>query len=81
MKGIEKQILKIVSELKEADCGAMARKVGVSAEYVTEICQGLVNDEYLIERGNRRYQLTQSGLKAISSVRTTGPIPILKGGG
>ncbi|MCK4325404.1 hypothetical protein KAW55_01460 [bacterium] len=81
MKGNEKQVLRIVAELKETDSEAIARKAGVSTEYVTEICQGLVNDGYLIERGNGRYQLTQSGLKAISPVRTTGPIPVLKGGG
>ncbi|MDI6889680.1 MAG: hypothetical protein QMC83_01895 [Thermodesulfovibrionales bacterium] len=81
MRGNEKQVLKIVAELKEADREAIARKVGVSTEYVTEICQGLVKDGYLIERGNGRFQLTGAGQKAISPVRTTGPIPVLKGGG
>ena len=81
MKGNEKQILKIVTELKETDKEAIARKAGVSPEYVTEICQGLVKDGYLVESSNGRYRSTPQGMKAISLVRTTGPIPILKGGG
>jgi len=81
MKGSEKQIIEIVGELKETDREAIGRRVGVSSKYVAEICQGLVNDGYLIERGNGRYQLTQSGLNAISPVKTRGPIAVLKGGG
>ena len=81
MKGSEKQILKIVSELKEADCEAIARKVGVSAEHVAEICQGLVKDGYLIKNSNGKYRPTPEALKAISLLKTRGPIPILKGGG
>jgi len=81
MKGNEKQALRIVAELREANEEAIARKVGVSAEYVTEICQGLVNDGYLAENSNGKYKLTPQALKAISPVRATGPIPILKGGG
>ena len=81
MKGNEKQVLRIVAELKETDNEAIARKIGVSAEYITEICQGLINDGYFIESSNGKYKLTPQALKAISPVRTTGPIPILKGGG
>jgi len=81
MKGSEKQILKIIKELKDADREAIARKVGVSAEHVVEICKGLVKDGYLVESSNERYKLTPLALKAISSVKTIGPIAILKGGG
>ncbi|MBU4482703.1 MAG: hypothetical protein KKG62_01210 [Actinobacteria bacterium] len=81
MKGNEKQVLKIVAELREADSVAIARKVGVSSEYVTEICKGLVNDGYLVESSNGKYRLTPGGLKTISPVKTIGPIPVLKGGG
>jgi len=81
MKGNEKQVLRIVSELIEADRNAIARKVGVSVDYVAEICQGLVDDGFLAENSNKeRYRLTSGGMKAISSVRTVGPISILKGG-
>lgn len=81
MKGSEKQILRIVAELREADSEGIARKVGVSTEYVTEICQGLVKDGYLVESSKGRFKLTPEGMKAISLVRTTGSIPVLKGGG
>ncbi|MFZ6016273.1 MAG: hypothetical protein ACOYU0_01405 [Nitrospirota bacterium] len=80
MKGNEKQVLKVIAELREADGEAIARKVGVSAEYATEICQGLVKDGYLVGSSNGRFRLTSEGMKAISPVRTTGPIAILKGG-
>ena len=81
MKGSEKQILRIIAELKETDKEAIARKVGVSAEHVAEICQGLVKDGYLLESSNGIYKLAPPALKAISPVRTTGPIAVLKGGG
>jgi len=81
MKGNEKQVLKIISELRETDGEAIARKVGVSSEYITEICKGLVNDGYLSESSNGKYRLAPGGQKAISPVKTIGPIPILKGGG
>lgn len=81
MKGNEKQVLKIIAELREADNEAIARKVGVCAEYAAEICQGLVKDGYLIGSSNGKYKLTPQGSKAISLVRTSGPIPVLKGGG
>ena len=81
MKGNEKQVLKIVAELREANKESIARKIGISAEYVFEICQGLVNDGYLAGGSNGKYRLTPNALKSISPVRTTGPIPVLKGGG
>jgi len=81
MKGSEKQILSIVRELIEVDSEAIARKVGVSAEYIVEICQGLVKDGYLLESSNGRYKLLPQALKAISPTRSRGPILVLKGGG
>jgi len=80
MTGIEKQVLNIVKEVGEANSETISRKVGVSAEYVTEICRGLVNDGYLGE-GNGKYKLTLRALKAVSPTRTRGPIAVLKGGG
>ena len=81
MKGNEKQVIKIVAELKEAGGGTIARKIGVSAEYAAQICRGLIDDEYLAESGNGRYALTPRALDAINPVRTRGPIAVLKGGG
>ena len=81
MKGNEKQILKIVAELIEADDEAIGRKAGTSAKYAAEICRGLIDDGYLLESSNGRFRLAPVGIKAISPVKTTGMIPVLKGGG
>jgi len=80
MKGNEKQVLKIVEELKEAKENTIARKVGVSTRYASKICQGLVDDGYLEEISSGNFRVTLKGKKSISPVKTTGPIPILKGG-
>jgi len=80
MTGTEKQVLKIIRELEEADEASIARKMRVSGRYVTEVCQGLIKDGYIIERSNKKYKLTERGKKAISSIKTTGLIPVLKGG-
>jgi len=81
MKGNEKQVLKIIAELIEADGEAIGRKVGTSPEYAAEICQGLIDDGYVVESSKGRFRLTPEGTKAISPVKTTGMIPVLKGGG
>ena len=80
MTGIEKLVLKIISELDEGDKESAARKMGVSEGYAAQICKSLVKDDYLIERSNEKYRLTEKGKKAISSVKTTGMIPVLRGG-
>lgn len=80
MTGTEKQVLKIIKELEEGDNNSIARTIAVSKRYVAETCLGLVKDGYLLEIGNEKYKLTEKGKKAISSVKTTGPIPVLKGG-
>jgi len=80
MIGTEKQVLKIIRELEEADKTSVARKIGVSEAYTAQICQSLIIDGYLIERSNEKYKVTEKGKKAISSVKTTGLIPVLKGG-
>ena len=80
MKGNEKQVLKIVTELKDAKRESIARKIGVTAEYASKICQNLVVDGYLEEISNENFKLTLKGKKSISPIKTIGPIPILKGG-
>ena len=79
MRGAEEQVLKIVKELKLANEEALSRKMGVSSEYVKEICEGLIKDGYLlkIEKG---YKLTPEGERLITPVKIRGPIPVLKGG-
>ena len=80
MNGSERQILKIIAELREADNEAIAPKVGVSAEYVAEICQSLAKDGYLVGSKNGSHKLTPKALEAMSPVVTRGFIPVLKGG-
>ncbi|MCK4419086.1 hypothetical protein KAV79_04705 [Candidatus Aerophobetes bacterium] len=79
MRGAEGQVLKVVRELKLANEKALSRKMGVSSEYVKEICEGLIKDGYLlkIEKG---YKLTPEGERLITPVKIRGPIPVLKGG-
>jgi len=81
MKGNEKQIIRIVAELEAAGRETIARKIGVSTGYAAEICQGLIDDGYLVGSGNGSYRLTPEALKAIDPVKTRGPIRVLKGGG
>ena len=80
MKGNEKQVLKIVTELKDAKRESIAQKIGISKEYISKICQNLVVDGYLEEISSGNFRLTLKGKKSISPIKTTGPIPILKGG-
>ena len=80
MKGNEKQVLKIVEELKEAKENTIARKVGVSTRYASKLCRGLVDDGYLDEISSGNFRLTLKGKNSINPVKTIGPIPILKGG-
>ena len=81
MKGNEKQMLSIIKELEEADKESLAFKLGVSAEYVTQICSILVKDGYIEEKSDGKFKLTLKGKRITSPVKTIGPIPILKGGG
>jgi len=80
MRGIEKQILNIIKELEEADKESVAFKLGISVEYVAQICSILVKDGYVEEQLNGKFKLTLKGKRTTSPVRTTGPIPILTGG-
>ena len=79
MIGAEGQILKIVRELKLADEETLSRKMAVSSEYITKICEGLIKDGYLLKTP-KGYKLTSEGGKLISPVKIRGPVPVLKGG-
>jgi len=80
MKGSEKQILNIIKEVEEADKDSVAFKMGISIEYIAQICSILVKDGYIEEQPNAKFKLTLKGKRLTSSVKTTGPIAILKGG-
>ncbi|MFH0774528.1 MAG: hypothetical protein V2A53_03400 [bacterium] len=79
MKGSEKQVLDIIKELEQGDKESVAFKLGISAEYVAQICSILAKDGYVEEQPNAKFKLTLKGKKATSQVRVTGPIGILKG--
>ncbi|MBC8284915.1 MAG: MarR family transcriptional regulator [Nitrospinae bacterium] len=81
MKGIETQVLRIVQELGVASQGAIARKVGVSEEFISTICQELMEDGYLINRKNGKFKITLKSNRKLSPVRSRGHIAVLKGGG
>ena len=81
MKGIEKQILRAVRELARAGPASIARRIGVRASMAEAACEALVQDGYLLRRGEGTYVLSQAGLAAVSRAVSRGPIPVLKGGG
>ncbi|MBL7132071.1 MAG: hypothetical protein ISS45_11850 [Candidatus Omnitrophica bacterium] len=68
MTGAEKQILKIVRELELADEEAISRKMGVSSEYVKEICECLMKSGHL-SKMPEGYKITFKGKNVISSAR------------
>jgi len=65
MTGTETQIVRIVAEQGRADAAAVARRMGVSAEYITPRIRSLVEDGYLRAVGDGRYGVEQKGTKAI----------------
>lgn len=81
MKGIESQILGVVRELRMATPASIARRFGVRPTFVEPACEVLVEDGYLLRRGEGTYVLSQPGLAAVSRAVSRGPIPVLKGGG
>ena len=78
MTGVEKQVLEIVKELELADEEALSRKMAVSSQYITKVCNGLVKDGYLLKTP-KGYILTPEGEKAVNPVKVRGPIAVLKG--
>lgn len=80
MKGSEKQVLEIIKELEEADKDSVAFRLGVSTEFIAQICSILVKDGYIEAKPDSKVKLTLKGKKITSPVRARGPIAILKGG-
>jgi Mn-dependent DtxR family transcriptional regulator len=79
MKGIEKQIVKIITDLGEADSESIARRIGVSAGYTEKICEGLLKDDYLVV-ADGKYRVTSRAEKVVNPVKVRGMISVLKGG-
>ncbi|MFQ5841330.1 MAG: hypothetical protein ACE5I8_02735 [Thermodesulfobacteriota bacterium] len=65
MTGCERQVLGIVSELKEANKEAVSRKMGVSSKYVTELCDSLMKDGYLLKASQGEYLISVEGKRAL----------------
>lgn len=63
MKGIEKQILNIIKEQEEVDKESAAFKLGISTEYVAQICSILAKDGYIEEKPNGKFKLLLKGEK------------------
>jgi len=63
MKGIEKQILNIIKEQKEVDKESASFKLGISTEYVAQICSILAKDGYIEEKQNGNFKLSLKGEK------------------
>lgn len=81
MKGIEKQVLNIIREIEETDKESISFKLGISMEYVAQICSVLMKDGYVEEMPDGKCKLTLKGKKATSPVKVKSPvIGILKGG-
>ena len=74
MKGSEKQVLEIIRELEETDKESLASKLGVSAEYITQICSILVKDGHIEEEPNGKYKLTLRGKKFASPMKAKKPL-------
>lgn len=68
--GRERGILEIVVTLQEVDVATIARKMVVSAEYVSSICSSLVEDGYLQETKGI-YKITPAGERALSPYKVT----------
>ena len=65
MTGTETQIVRIVAERHQADAATVARRMGVSADYVAPRVQSLAEYGYLKDVGNGVYAVTQKGTKAL----------------
>jgi predicted transcriptional regulator len=65
MTGVETQMVRTVAEQGRADAASVARRMGVSAEYITPRIRSLVEDGYLRAVGDGMYAVKQKGTKAL----------------
>ena len=64
MTGTEIQILRIVAWQNSISTTSVARSMGVSAEYITTIMRGLMEDGYLENTKECGYAVTHKATKA-----------------
>ncbi len=63
MIGPQRQVLKIIKQLRDADAETIASTMCVSAYYVKDLCQGLVQDDLLRQESGGEYKITPKGSK------------------
>ena len=81
MKGIERQILDVVRELGEARSASIARRIGVQVAMAEAACEALLQNGFLLRRGEGACTLSRAGRRAVRRAISHGPIAVLKGGG
>ena len=62
MSGSERQLLRIMWQLKAADAGMIAGQMGYSVSYVSDLCRSLIEKKFLTG-SPAQYRLTAKGLK------------------
>ncbi len=65
MTGMEMQIVRIVAEQGRAAIASVARRMGVSAQYIEPRIRSLAEDGYLEDVRNGVYAVKQKGMKAL----------------
>jgi predicted transcriptional regulator len=65
MTGTETQMVRVVTEQGRADAAAVARRMGVSTDYVAPRIRSLAQDGYLQDVGDGVYAVTRKGTKAL----------------
>ena len=58
MTGTQRQVLRILKQLREADLKTIASTMGVSTDYVKDLCQGLIQDNLLRQGPDGQYMVT-----------------------
>lgn len=81
MTGSERQVLRIIKELKEATPEPISRKMAISSAYVGQLCGNLVRDGYLAKGSKEGYRLTPEGLRALEPYKGRGMGGALRGSG
>ena len=79
MTGTQRQVLRIVKQLREADLKTIASTMGVSIDYVKDLCQGLIHDNLLRQGPDGEYMVTKKGSRI--QITGGGEVGRYRGGG
>lgn len=69
MLGIERQVLAVIGEEREVSREDIARRIGVSADYVDKILNDLIEARYISKTRKNYYKLRRKAKKALSPWR------------